>query len=66
MRNNASFNYFVEIINLAGQAEHNEIVAINGKQGVYLKIPVLSAGTYFLRLIGKGTGKIFSEKIIVE
>jgi len=59
-------NYFVEIINLAGQAVHNEIVAINGKQGVYLKIPVLSAGTYFLRLIGKGTGKIFSEKIIVE
>jgi hypothetical protein len=58
--------YSVQIINLTGQIMHNETVTITGKQRLSLKIPQLVAGTYFLKLTAKKSGKSFSEKIIVQ
>jgi hypothetical protein len=62
----AADNYFIEIINLAGQTVHNELAGISGKEKLVLKTPFLIPGTYFLKLTGKNTRRIFSEKIIVE
>jgi hypothetical protein len=59
-------NYSVELINLTGQTIYNELAAITGKQRLYLKIPTVSAGIYFVRLTAKKSGKSFSEKIIVQ
>lgn len=58
--------YSVDIISLTGQTVHSDIINIENKQQLYLKIPSLAAGTYFLRLTGKKSGKSFSERIVVQ
>lgn len=58
--------YRVQLLNQSGQSVFQKEIWIDAEAGVLqLDLPVLSAGTYFLTLADKKTGKSYTEKIII-
>jgi hypothetical protein len=59
-------DYNMQIINQSGQSVHQQEIWIDSKTTFSMKVPTVTAGTYFLVLINKKTGKKYSEKIIIQ
>lgn len=59
--------YHLQLINTSGQSVHQQKLWIDAEARVIsIDIPVIPAGTYFLVLIHKKSGKRITEKIIVQ
>ncbi len=59
--------YQLQVINQSGQIMEQKEIWIDAEARVLnIDIPVIAAGSYFLVLINKKTGKKFTEKIIVQ
>jgi hypothetical protein len=59
--------YTLQLLNQSGQAAHRQEIWIDAEARVLsVDMPFVSAGSYFLVLTNKKTGKKFSEKIIIQ
>jgi CarboxypepD_reg-like domain/Secretion system C-terminal sorting domain len=59
--------YQLQLINQSGQQVHQQEIWIDAAAKVLnLDIPTVAAGSYFLALINKKTGKKFTEKLIIQ
>jgi len=59
--------YSFKLLNLSGQLIQQKEIWVETKTGLLqLEIPSVSAGNYFLTITAKKTGKILTEKIIVQ
>jgi hypothetical protein len=59
--------YTLQLLNQSGQAAHRQEIWIDAEpRFLNIDVPFVSAGSYFLMLTNKKTGKKFSEKIIVQ
>ena len=57
----------MQLLNQSGQAAHRQEIWIDAEARVLsIDVPFVSAGSYFLVLTNKKTGKKFSEKIIIQ
>ncbi len=59
--------YSLQLLNYSGQQVHQKEIWIDAEARLLnVEVPVLAAGSYFLVLTNKKTGKKFSEKIIIQ
>jgi hypothetical protein len=59
--------YAIELLNLSGQSIKQEEAKFEiGMSVISFSIPSIPAGSYFVNLINKKTGKKYSEKLIVQ
>jgi len=59
--------YQLLILNQSGQVVDQKEIWIDGEASVFdIEVPVLAAGSYFLVLANKKTGKKFTEKLIIQ
>lgn len=59
--------YSIQIINMPGQIVHQKEIWIDADARLLnMDMPAVSAGSYFLVLFNKKTGKKYSEKVIVQ
>jgi TonB-dependent SusC/RagA subfamily outer membrane receptor len=59
--------YKLQIINQSGQSIHQQKIWIDADARLLsIDVPLLTAGSYFLVLANKKTGKKFTEKLIVQ
>ena len=59
--------YQLQIINLSGQTVDRKEIWIDAEARLLnINVPLVSAGSYFLVLTNRKTGKKFSEKIIIQ
>ncbi len=59
--------YTLQLFNQAGQPVHKQEIWIDAEARLLnIDIPVVAAGSYFLVMVNKKTGKKYSEKIIVQ
>lgn len=59
--------YMVCVINAGGAIVQNkEIIVANKNEVQDFSLPETAAGTYFIRLANKATGKSYTEKIVVQ
>lgn len=59
--------YSLQLLNQLGQSAHQQEICIDAEARISnVDIPPVTAGSYFLVLINKKTGKKFTEKIIVQ
>ncbi len=60
-------DYYMQIINQAGALVYSRQLWIDAEARVLnIQVPSVSAGVYFLRMLHKGSGKSFTEKIIIQ
>ena len=60
-------NYNFQLLNQSGQQAHQQQLWIDAKARLLsIDVPLVAAGSYFLILTNKKTGKKFSEKIIIQ
>ncbi|HNU14942.1 MAG TPA: T9SS type A sorting domain-containing protein, partial [Chitinophagaceae bacterium] len=59
--------YTLQLFNQAGQPVHQQEIWIDAEARLLnIDIPVIAAGSYFLVMMNKKSGKKYSEKIIVQ
>lgn len=59
--------YSLQLLNQSGQSAHRQEIWIDAEARVLsIDVPFVSAGSYFLVLTNKKSGKKFSEKIIIQ
>ena len=59
--------YNFQLLNQSGQQAHQQQLWIDAKARLLsIDVPLVAAGSYFLILTNKKTGKKFSEKIIIQ
>ena len=59
--------YSIQLFTQTGQLIHAEEMEVNEKnQIVSVRVPSVIAGTYFIRMRNKKTGKEYPEKIIIQ
>ncbi len=60
-------NYFLQLISNGGQLLYSRQLWIDqDAKALSLDIPAVAAGSYFLRITNSGSGKSFTEKIIIQ
>ena len=59
--------YKVQLLNQSGQSVHQQEIWIDAEARLLnIDIPIVAAGSYFLALTNKKSGKRFTEKIIIQ
>jgi hypothetical protein len=59
--------YTFQLLNLSGQLTYQQELWIDAEAMILnINVPAVAAGSYFLVLTSKKTGKKFSEKIIIQ
>jgi CarboxypepD_reg-like domain/Secretion system C-terminal sorting domain len=60
-------DYTVQLFSQSGNLVHTQDLHIDEKARILnVQLPVVSAGSYFIKMTNKKTGKFVSEKIIIE
>ena len=59
--------YLLDLIDQSGKSIHRQEVWIDAEARLLsIDIPVVAAGTYYLQITNKNSGKHFTEKIIIQ